>query len=446
MSGFGTRPPVSPGGHLTPGFLPTAAFSHLGPTALGVLDLDLPDQTSLVTAVDGEDRDALVLVRLHGDPLGVLHVADKRIVTSSDELISLALGQFDTGVMAHRRRFGCEVSDRSCRGGVSPRIPDTVAVVIATIGRIDTLDRCLRSLGALTYEPLEIIVVDNRPAPGTRELISSWSSRDPRIHYVPEPRGGASVARNRGVAETEADLVAFTDDDVIVDSGWLRWLIAPFVDPQVTVVTGLVLPLELETAAQKRFEQYAGFGKGCDRRSYDLCSNRADERLLYPYWGGIFGSGNSVAFRRAEFVEAGGYDVALGPGTITQSGEDTDLMSRAILRGGRLVYEPRSLCWHEHRGQDDALRRQLFSYGVGLTATLTKAMTHDRRFPRAVVRSIPVAWRLSRRAARRAGSPASLPAELARIERRGMLRGPVRYAWSVPSVRRQGLREVINGG
>ena len=58
-------------------------------------------------------------------------------------------------------------------------------------------------------------------------------------------------------------------------------------------------------------------------------------------------------------------------------------MSSAILRGGTLVYEPRSLCWHEHRHDEAAFRRQLFNYGVGFTATLTKAMTHYRRFPRA---------------------------------------------------------------
>ena len=165
---------------------------------------------------------------------------------------------------------------------------------------------------------------------------------------------------------------------MIVDEDWLGWLIAPFADPEVTVATGLVLPLKLETAAQKRFEQYAGFGKGYERRSYDMRSNRADERLLYPYWGGMFGAGNSMAFRRAELLAAGGFDPSLGAGSIAQSGEDIDAMSSAILRGGTLVYEPRSLCWHEHRHDEAAFRRQLFNYGVGFTATLDEGR-HDAR-------------------------------------------------------------------
>jgi O-antigen biosynthesis protein len=446
MTGSGPQHPNAPDDRLTPGFLPASAFAHLGPTALAVLDLERPNAESLLGAGDGERRDALVLVRVHGDPLGVLHVADARIVGNTSELVSLANEQLGDRLSAHERRFACQVGDAHCRGGVAPEVPGAVAVVIATIGRIDALDRCLSALARLPRERVEIIVVDNRPAARTRELVAGWSERDPRIRYVSEPRAGLSVARNRGIAETEGDFVAFTDDDVIVDDGWLRWLIAPFADPQVTVATGLVLPLELETAAQKRFEQYAGFGKGYERRSYDMRSNRADERLLYPYWGGMFGAGNSMAFRRAELVAAGGFDPSLGAGSIAQSGEDIDAMSSAILRGGRLVYEPRSLCWHEHRREEAALRSQMFSYGVGFTATLTKAMTHDRRFPRAVVRSIPVAWRLRRIAARREGSAAALPAGLGGIERRGMLRGPALYARSSRSVRRLGLGQVIRGG
>jgi len=423
---------------LTPGFLPASAFAHMESTAVGMVDLEDPERASVMTTAHSRNRDALLLIRLHGDPLGVVHVSDERVVGRGDELVSLVHEQLGERVSAHCRRFGCQASDAHCRGNLTPHAPGSVAVVISTVGRPRTLDRCLRSLAPLAHERLEIIVVDNRPAASTRQLISSWSTRDERIRYVSEPRPGLAIARNRGVAETDADIVAFTDDDVVVNDGWLRWLIAPFADPEVTVVAGLVMPLELETVAQKRFEQYAGFGKGFDHRCYDLRLHRADDRLLYPYWGGMFGAGNSMAFRRAELVASGGFDPSLGAGSIAQSGEDIDAMSWAILHGGRLVYEPRSLCWHEHRRDEDALRHQLFSYGVGFTAVLTKAITHDRRFAGAIVRSIPVAWRLRHRAALRANSSAVLPAELRRIERSGMLRGPLLYAKSLRAVRRGG--------
>jgi O-antigen biosynthesis protein len=102
-----------------------------------------------------------------------------------------------------------------------------------------------------------VIIVDNPPRTGeTLALVSTMAADDGRFRYVAEPRQGLSVARNRGVAEAlTAEYVAFTDDDAMVDADWLRWLLAPFADRSVTATTGMVLPLELETAAQKRFEQ-----------------------------------------------------------------------------------------------------------------------------------------------------------------------------------------------
>ena len=260
---------------------------------------------------------------------------------------------------------------------------------------------------------------------------------------------GVSVARNRGLAQTRADIVSFTDDDVVVDRDWLRWLVEPFSSHDVGAVAGMLLPLELQTPAQKRFEQYAGLSRGLARRSFDLERNRADDRLLYPFWGGVFGSGASMAFRRGSFVASGGFDPALGGGSFALSGEDHDAMSAAVLRGERLVYEPRSLCWHANRRGDDALRRQVFTYSVGFTAILTKALLHDPRFLRAAARSVPVVLETRRRyRERRSSDPSAvrLTPELARLERRGMALGPACYVRSAVSRRQRELRTVVLGG
>jgi GT2 family glycosyltransferase len=256
------------------------------------------------------------------------------------------------------------------------------------------------------------------------------------------------VARNRALAETAADIVTLTDDDVVVDRDWLRHLVEPFADADVGAVTGLVMPLELATPTQKRFEQYAGFSKGFTRRSFDLRADRADDRLLYPFWGGIFGSGGSVAYRRRAMVAAGGYDPALGAGSRALAGADIEALSAVVLRGERLVYEPRSLCWHEHHRDEVAFRRQVFNYGVGFTAILTKAALHDRRFAGAVARSVPLVWTLRRD--RRGAAPESRAArpgpEVRRLECAGMVQGPARYLASVLWSRRLGLGRVVDGG
>ena len=82
-----------------------------------------------------------------------------------------------------------------------------------------------------------------------------------------EPRPGLDHARNRAVIETTTDVLAFTDDDVVVDPGWSAAIARAFAEePQLGALTGLVLPLQLATPAQQLFERLGGFGKGFVRR------------------------------------------------------------------------------------------------------------------------------------------------------------------------------------
>ena len=324
-----------------------------------------------------------------------------------------------------------------------------MAVIVPTVGREERLTRCIRSLLAQRGVKFEVIVVDNRPETSTTfQTVSALAAEDLRLRYVAEPRAGSSVARNRGINETDAELVAFADDDVVADPSWLEWLLAPFAEPTVTATCGMVLPLELQTEAQKRFEQYGGFSKGIESRPYDLQTGQGADLLLYPFLGDIFGSGNSMAFRRTDFIATGGFDPALGGGSPAQSGEDIYAFSTAILRGGRLVYEPRSVCWHEHRKDRNDLHQQVFDYGVGLGAIMTKALlSGDPRFYATVARSIPVVLGLLRQKYRSTDENTTgddAPAdELIRAQYAGMLRGPFRYATGVMRTRRLRLGDVI---
>ena len=106
---------------------------------------------------------------------------------------------------------------------------------------------------------VEIVVVDNNPASGlTTPVVAEF----PGIVLVNEPRRGLAYARNAGFAACTGEIAVATDDDVTVPPDWLEKLIAPFARPDVMVVTGNVLPIELETAAQQLFEAYGGLGRG----------------------------------------------------------------------------------------------------------------------------------------------------------------------------------------
>lgn len=441
------------------------------PTAVGLLDLDL----GLVpTLPRGEEqgvacRDTLLLVRLHGEPLGFVYVDCPPDELSDTTLAESVWSRVGNTIRAHAAESRCTPPPASadeiirlsaaaagrpgeaaehpgghgaCRLDVAALPPGRVAVIVPTTGRSRRLGRCLASLRDLPGVDYEVIVVDNRPGHGdTKAVVDEASTMTSHgLSYVAEPKPGSAAARNRGLLQTDAEILAFTDDDVVADPGWLRWLVEPFTSEGVGATTGLVMPLELDTPAQKLFELYSGFSLGLARRSYDLATNRADDRLLYPFWGGMFGSGASMAFRRAGLVAGGGFDAAL------TTGQDIAALSAAVLRGERLVYEPRSLTWHANHRDEAALRRQLFNYGAGFTAVLTRALVHDRRFGAAVARSVPVALRLyKRRRSQAQGSDPTLPRSLARLEKLGMVWGPARYATSVARSRRSRAHGVVGG-
>jgi len=448
----------------TNGYLPIGPFAHMDPTALAQMSLD---QSPLQLKPLGSGwpqaaRDTLLLVRLHDLPLALVYIDSPPEQVDELLLADAIWRQAADLILRHVEACGCadppsdatalirlfppDKSEHTPSPPVDPSL--SVALIIPTAGRGDRLARCLDSLVLLERADLEIIVVDNAPSSGNvADVVDAAASRLPGIRYIAEPRPGSSVARNRGIAETDAEIVAFTDDDVIVDAHWLDWLMSPFAADNVGCVTGMVLPLELETPAQKQFELYAGFSKGLERHVYDLGAHSASGRLLYPYWGGVFGSGNSMAFRRGALVQEGGFDPALGAGSVALAGADIEALSAVVRRGDQLVYEPRSFCWHEHRRDDDALRRQLFNYGAGFTAILTKSLLCDRRFPRAIARSVPVAVRLRRS---RRNNPSTtqtpqLPQDLARLQQRGMLGGPTRYLKSIRWARRLALDDAIRG-
>ena len=440
------------------------------PTATGPLDLDSALQPFAARASAGRPYgSALLLVRLHGQPLGVIRVPLSAGRITADELAEHVAGALADDIRRHADRHGClrvegSLTDAlgvglgAASGCPAAARPDTwprVTVIVPTAGRPEDLRACLTGLRALSYPDFEILVADNRPGDGrTRAVVDEIVAEDPRVRYVAEAMPGSSVARNRGVAVTDTPIVAFTDDDVTVDPLWLSWLVEPFLsDPAVDATTGLVMPASMETPAQAWFEAYSGFGKGFERRAFDLDEHRPSGHLLYPYWGGVFGSGNSMAFRRERLAAMGGFDPSLGAGSPALAGSDVEAMSRVVLNGGRLIYEPRSVCWHDHRRDEGGLQRQLYNYGVGFTAILTKWVL---RRP-ALVLSIAGGVAATLRSAMTRGDDAT-PRELSRLgtqfamnaeqatlglQVRGYLAGPWKYVRSRRWADRLALDEIL---
>jgi len=272
---------------------------------------------------------------------------------------------------------------------VPVRLPST-SVVLCTRDRADQLRGALDSLLALDHPDFEVVIVDNAPSDdATRELVAALT--DPRVRYVREPVPGLSSARNAGVRAARHDIVAFTDDDVVVDRSWLRAVASGFSrGDDVLCVSGLVASGELRTPTQRWFDERVTWSRNLVPRMHRLSAPPAD-RPLFPFAVGDYGTGANFAMRRSAILELGGFDEALGVGTVTGGGEDIDMFSRVVLSGGALAVEPAALVWHRHRADLEALRVQARGYGTGLGAWLTKIALRPRtlgmalqRAPRAV--------------------------------------------------------------
>jgi GT2 family glycosyltransferase len=173
-------------------------------------------------------------------------------------------------------------------------------------------------------------------------------------------------------------VVAFVDDDVVVDRHWLAALADAYArDADVVCVTGLVPSGELRTPTQRYFDERVTWARNTDRRVFRTSAPPAD-LPLFPFSVGAFGTGANMSLRRSAALALGGFDVALGPGTLARAGEDPDLFTRVLFSGGALAVEPSAVVWHKHRPDRAALRSQALGYGTGLGAWVAKLMLRPR--------------------------------------------------------------------
>lgn len=207
-----------------------------------------------------------------------------------------------------------------------------VSIVICTYNRKNLLKECLNSIFAMDYPRscYEIIVVDGGSNDGTEELCKEFSD----IRFVIERKFGLAHARNKGAEQARGPIVAYTDDDCIVDKQWLRNLVAGFRFSQSIVgVGGPVYPLHPEVIP-KKILVLAPLGFYDEGEKMKLVSG-----IVMP----------SSAFRRETFKTLQ-FDETLGVtkrGKLILFGEDTDFCRSIIEAGHKLLYTPHAKAYHQ---------------------------------------------------------------------------------------------------
>jgi O-antigen biosynthesis protein len=422
------------------GFLPIS--DGFSPALM--MEVELTEPLPAVS-YDGRHNRAWVLGRLHGEPVGSCVIPLDAAGLTPAQLGALLWPQlhepvaerFDTAGLTRPGMLSGKglAADPAAWPFLRRRrdalaVAPFISVVICTRDRPDQLEVCLRHLDRQAYPRFEVVVVDNAPTSDAVRVLVEARRGGVSYRYVAEPRGGLSWARNAGRAAASGDIIAFLDDDEEPDGDWLAGLASGFArGDDIGCVTGMILPVRLDTQVQEWFEWCGGHSKG---RGFSpaIFSREGPQSPLYPL--PPFGAGGNMAFRREVLDRIGGFDVAMGAGTPARASEDTLALTLVLLSGYHIAYEPAALVRHDHYAGMDGLGRQLRGYGVGLTAYYTALLRHRPGIFPALLRLVPAAARYLRGVnATDAAVPQVLPAAFKRAHRWGMLIGPAAYATSV---------------
>jgi glycosyltransferase involved in cell wall biosynthesis len=222
----------------------------------------------------------------------------------------------------------------------------TFDLVVATIDRVDALERLLASLERQTLSSFRVLVVDQNDDERVQPALEAHSNLD--IEHLRTPRG-LSRARNAALSRLRAEAVAFPDDDCAFPDDLLERVAARLADPKLDGLTG-------------RAPSPATWKHDGAMLTRDNLWNRAISFTI---------------FLRRDIVERmGAFDESLG--LPSSSGEEIDYLVRAIDAGARIEYDPTIVVMHPEKPVD------LTAVGARDGASIGYIL-RKHRYPRRVV-------------------------------------------------------------
>lgn len=226
-----------------------------------------------------------------------------------------------------------------------------ISAIICTHNRADYLGLAIDSLLQQTYDPYEVIVVDNASSDATAQVVQDRQPH-PRLSYIYEPTLGLSVARNRGGAAARGEILAYLDDDAVATCQWLAALVEVFQRyPAIAIVGGRV---ELIWPPLTGPPAWLSAGLAANLGVYDL-----GDQLRLIQTAGETPRGLNYAVRRCFFEQVGGFDRQLGRvGKNLLSNEELQMTQQALNAGLDVAYAPQAIVAH-HVGPE-RLKRQWF--------------------------------------------------------------------------------------
>lgn len=214
-----------------------------------------------------------------------------------------------------------------------------VSVIVCSYRGSATLVPCLDTITALDYPDFEVIVVNDGCDGRVAEIAAGFEG----VLSIATPHEGLGAARNTGARAASGDILAYTDDDCIVERDWLRWIVHEFQrDPAIGAAGGPNLPPPPENAVRARVAAAPG------GPSHVLLTDRRAEHL----------PGCNFAVRREAFEKIGGFNPIF-----RAAGDDVDFCWRLLSAGYPLGFSAPAFVWHYRRFSYRAYLKQQIGYG-----------------------------------------------------------------------------------
>ena len=209
-----------------------------------------------------------------------------------------------------------------------------LSVVICTYNRPELLRSALDSLlpQSIAGYNYEVVVVDNNSTPETRAVVDEFTQRDARVRYVRETRQGNAYARNTGVEQSRAPIVAYLDDDVTVRENWLQVVKSTFETTKAGFIGGKVLP---------RYEQPPPSWLSVTNWAPIAAVDYGDAPLELTADNPLCLLTANIAFRKEVFERFGGFLASVQrEGDSIGSVEDHEFLTRLFRGGVKGLYVP----------------------------------------------------------------------------------------------------------
>jgi GT2 family glycosyltransferase len=210
---------------------------------------------------------------------------------------------------------------------VADQVLPSFDLVVATLGRVEELDRFLRSLAAQTHQGFRVILVDQNEDDRLAPVLERYRSLElARLQSAP----GLSRARNAGLRRVRAELVAFPDDDCSFPEDLLEHVARSFIPrPELDGLTGRAADEQGRSSPS-----WSPVGAMLTR------ANLWNRTISF-----------SIFLRRKVVEQVGPFDeqLGLGSGHPWSSGEEIDYLVRAVDAGARIEFDPKIVVVHENK-------------------------------------------------------------------------------------------------